>query len=312
MRAAQIKKYGGKDVLRATTKARKPSIQPDQVLVEVHAAGVNPFDWKVREGLTQEMAKLKFPATLGGDFSGVVIEVGKDVTEFNVGDEVYGQANALSGNGSYAEFTPAKDESTAIKPKSVDFAQTAALPLAGVSAYQALVDHANLQAGQKVLIHGGAGGIGSFAIPLAKHIGAYVASTAATENIDYVKSLGADKVIDYKTEDFATMLQGFDVVYDTIGGETFKKSFEILRPNGILVTMITPPDESFTKRYHVRVIVQFTHVTAERLDALSKLVDADIIRPKIDKVFPLEQASEALDYIHSGNHQGKVVLKIQD
>lgn len=312
MKAAQIREYGGKDVLQVTDNAPEPSAGSGQVLVEVRAAGVNPFDWKVREGYMQEMAKLDFPATLGGDLAGVVAEVGQGVPGLAVGDEVYGQANALSGQGSYAELAPVKAESLGKKPASVDFTQAAALPLAGVSAYQALVEHLGLKKGQNILIHGGAGGIGSFAIPLAKQLGAYVATTAAAEDTGYVKGLGADEVIDYKSQDFSELLSDYDAVYDTVGGETYKKSFKILKKGGAIVSMLEKPDEQLMGQYGVNAISQFTRVTTSRLAKLAELVDKGAIKPQIDKVFPLNEAADALAYIEKGKHHGKVVLKIKE
>ncbi len=311
MKAAQINDYGGKEVLKITNDAPKPSADPGQVLIEVHAAAVNPFDYKVREGYMKDVIPLKLPATLGGDFAGIVAELGEGIEDINVGDEVYGQANAVGGQGSYAEFTPVKAESVAPKPKSTDFVTAAALPLTGVSAIQALVDTMNLQRGQKILIHGGGGGIGSFAIQLAKYLGAYVATTAGPADKEYVKSLGADEVIDYTAQAFETLLKGYDAVYDTIGGETAVKSFLVLRPGGLLVSMVAPPDEALMEKYKVTANLQSTRVNQERLRKLAELVDNRAIKVNVDKVFPLDEASEALDYIHSGAHKGKVVLKIR-
>lgn len=213
MKAVQINSYGGNDVLEINENASKPSLSEDQVLVEVYAAGINPIDWKVRAGYLKEFVPLSFPATLGGDFSGVVVEVGEGITNFKVGDEVYGQGGILNGgSGSFAEFVAANIGKTALKPNNLDFTQAAALPLAGVSALQALEDHIRLAKGQKILIHGGAGGIGTFAVQLAKSQGAYVATTVAGKDIDYVKSLGADEVIDYENEVFEDKLADFDAV----------------------------------------------------------------------------------------------------
>jgi NADPH:quinone reductase-like Zn-dependent oxidoreductase len=259
----------------------------------------------------KEMAPLKFPAILGGDLAGVVAELGEGVSSFKVGDEVYGQANALSGQGAFAEFAPVKVEQLALKPKSVDFITAAALPLAGISAYQALVEHANLQKGQKILIHGGGGGIGSFAIQLAKHLGAYVATTASSKDTDFVKSLGADEVIDYKTQAFENLLKDYDVVFDTVGGDTYIKSYQVLKPGGIIVSMTEQPNEELVKKYNVKAIAQQTKTTTEKLNKLAELVDQGVIKIQIDKVFPLEQAAEALEYLKQGHPRGKVVLKIK-
>lgn len=274
------------------------------MLVQVRYAAVNPFDLTVREGRARQMAELGFPATIGGDFAGIVAETG---------EEVYGQANALGGQGSYAEYTPVKASQLAPKPKSIGFEQAAALPLVSSSAYQALVDHMNLQKGQKILIHGGAGGIGSVAIQIAKHLGAYVATTATAEDADFVKSLGADEVIDYKNQDFSTIIKDYDAVYDTVGGETKKKSYGVLKPGGALVSMIGPPepdDEELVKERRIKYTAQFTHVTTEHLNAITKLVDDGVLKPVIDKTFTLDEAAEALEYQKTAAPKGKVVIKV--
>lgn len=311
MKAAQINEYGGKEVLEITENAPMPKAGEDQVLVEVRAAAVNPFDWKVREGLVRQMAELEFPATLGGDFAGVVVEIGHGVDDFGIGDEVYGQANALGGQGSFAEYTPVKVGSIGKKPGSIDFVSAAAMPLAGVSAYQALVESMKLMSGQKILVHGGAGGIASFAIPLAKNLGAYVTTTAAAEDADFVKSLGADEVIDYKSQDFSDLLHGFDAVFDTVGGETFRNSFKILRKGGIIVSMIEQPDEALMQKHEVLAISQFTRVTTERLAKLAEMADKGKLKPQIDKTFSLDEAADALEYIHQSKHRGKVVITVK-
>lgn len=311
MKAAQIKEYGGKDALQVTADAPKPEIGPGEVLVEVRAAGVNPFDLTVRNGLARQMAELNFPATLGGDFAGTVAEIGEGVEGFAKGQAVYGQAGALSGKGSFAEYTPVKAMQLAAKPDKLDFTSAAALPLVAASAYQALVDHMNLQAGQKILIHGGAGGIGSVAIQIAKHLGAYVATTASAADTDFVKELGADEVIDYKTQDFAEIIKDYDAVYDTIGGETNKKSYSVLKSGGALVSMVEKPDEQLVKQRDIKYTSQFTHVTQEHLNTISALVDQGKLKPIIDKVFALDQAAEALEYLKTGRPKGKVVIQIK-
>ncbi len=311
MKAAQINAYGGPEVLVTNPGASKPEITESQVLVEVYAAGVNPFDWKVREGYMQEMLPLKFPATLGGDVAGIVSVVGEGVTNLQVGDEVYGQTNAVSGVGSFAEFTPVSARQLSAKPKSCDFVMSAGLPLAGCSAHQALVDHINLQQGQKILIHGGAGGIGSLAIQLAKHLGAYVATTVAGKDTDFAKGLGADEVIDYKTQDFSDLISGYDAVFDTVGGETAKKSYSVLRPSGILVSMAEPADEALAKQHKVTSMTQGTKTTSERLAKLAELVDQGIMTVTLDKIFSLDEAGEALGYLQNSKHHGKVVVKVK-
>lgn len=311
MRAAQINEYGGKEVLKTVADAPIPSAGPGQVLVEVHAAAVNPFDIKVREGYMKDMVPLQLPATLGGDLAGVISDIGQGESGFNVGDEVFGQANAVSGSGSYAELSPVKAESLALKPKSVDFVTAAGLPLAGVSAIQALMDHVNLQKGQKILIHGGAGGIGSFAVQVAKHLGAYVAATATAADADYVKGLGADEVIDYTSQAFENIVSNMDAVFDTVGGETTVRSYGVLKPGGTLVSMVSTPDNDLMQKYSVNAIHQSTKVTNERLQKLAELVEQGSLTVTIDKVFPLDEAGEALAYLQSGSHKGKVVIRIR-
>ena len=310
MKAAQINGYGGKDVLAITSDAPKPTAGPGQVLVEVYAAGINPFDWKVREGFVN-LPNLQLPATLGGDVAGVVAEIGEGVSGFEPGQAVYGQAKAAGGQGSYAEFTPVKAEQLAAKPSSVDYVAAAALPLAATSAYQGLVDHISIKTGQKILIHGGAGGIGSYAIQIAKHIGAYVATTASAEEADFVKSLGADEAIDYKTQDFSTIIKGYDAVFDTVGGETNSKSYQVLKPGGTLLSMVEQPIEDLVREFAIKYIHQASKTTQERLTKVAELVDKGVLKINVDKVFPLEQAAEALEYLKTGHPRGKVVLKVK-
>lgn len=311
MKAAQINAYGNADVLEINNEVTKPTAGTGQVLVEVHAAGVNPFDITVREGRARQAAEVLFPATLGGDVSGTVVEIGDEVTGFEIGQAVYGQAGALSGQGSFAEFTPVKAKQLAAKPTSTDFIAAAALPLVSASAYQALVDHMNLQAGQKILIHGGGGGIGSVAIQLAKYLGAYITTTASAQDEEFVKSLGADEFIDYTSQDFSTILQNYDAVFDTVGGETNTKSYKVLRSGGALVSMITQPDEELVKEKSIQYTKQFSRVTTERLAQIAKLVDAGKLTAKVDKVFPLEQAAEALEYLKNDHPRGKVIIQIK-
>lgn len=312
MKAAYITSYGGPEVMKVVDDAPRPEPEAGQVLVHVRAAALNPFDIKVREGLVRSMAELEFPAILGGDVAGVVAVVGEGVDGFTVGQEVYGQANALGGNGSFAEYTPVRADQLASKPKSIDFNMAAALPLAATSAYQALVDHMGLQAGQKILIHGGAGGIGSLAIQIAHHLGAYVASTASTDNLEFIKNLGADEAIDYTTTDFANVVKDFDAVYDTVGGETYRKSFTVLRPGGVLVSMIGPVDEALAEQHEVHAIAQFTQTTTERLNKIAELVDAGALQVQIDRAFPISEVSDAFEHLKNGRPRGKVVITVSE
>src|SRR5659263_728279 len=222
MKAAQIINYGGSEVVKINNNAPKPIVSRGRILIEVHTAGINPVDWKIREGYMKQMAPLQFPATLGGDFSGIIAEVGKGVSGFEKGDEIYGQASITrGGSGSFAEFATADVNTTVHKPKNITHIEAAALPLTGVSAWQALVDHMGLSRDEKILIHGGAGGIGSIAVQLAKHLGAYVATTVSAKDLQHVKELGADEPIDYKNQFFENMLHNYDAVYDTACGATY-------------------------------------------------------------------------------------------
>ncbi len=312
MKAAQINKYGGSEVVEINKNAPNPTVSQGHLLIEVHAAGVNPVDWNIREGYMRQMVPLKFPATLGGDFSGVVAEGGEGVSGIKKGDEVYGHASIIrGGSGSFAEFASADVNTTVHKPKNASHVEAAALPLTGVSAWQALVDHIGLSRGEKILIHGGAGGIGSIAIQLAKYLGAYVATTVSAKDIPYVKELGADEAIDYKNQSFEDLVHDYDAVYDTVGGETYAKSFKVLKKGGIIVSMLEQPRSDFMEQYGVNAIGQFTQVNSERLSKLAELVEKRAIKVHVEKTFPLEQAGEALAYLQNGHPQGKVVLKIK-
>ncbi len=312
MKAAQIKKYGGSEVVEINKNAPKPAVSRGHLLIEVYAAGVNPVDWKIREGYLHQMMPLQFPVTLGGDFSGVVTEAGEDVSGFKKGDEVYGYASVLSGgSGSFAEFALADAGATARKPENTGHVEAAALPLTGASAWQALVDHMGLSRGKKILIHGGAGGIGTMAIQLAKHIEAYVATTVSARDIQYARDLGADEAIDYRNQAFEDLVHNYDAVFDTVGGETYERSFRVLRKGGIIVSMLEQPSPELMERYGVKAIGQFTQVTGERLSRLAGLVEKHVIKVYVEKTFPLEQAREALAYQQTGHPRGKVVLKIK-
>src|ERR687893_1442400 len=314
MKSAQIKRYGGSEVVeisQSTSGPDPPSAR--KVLVTVKAAGVNPADWKVREGYFQQMTPLQFPSTLGMDFSGVIEKVGEGVYDFKQDDEVYGQASVMrGGSGAFAEMALANEDSIAHKPKTLSHEQAAGLPLVGVSAWQALVETIGLSKGQKILIHGGAGGIGSISIQLAKHLGAYVATTVSANDIQFVKEeLGADEVIDYKTQKFEDVLpHDFDAVFDTVGGETYTRSFKVLKRGGIIVSMLEQPVQELMNRFGVKAIFQFTQVNRERLTKLAQWVDQNNIRVNVDKTFPLDEAAKALDYQRDVHPRGKVVLQV--
>ena len=312
MKAAQINRYGGSDTVEINENAPTPAMSPGHVLIEVRAAGVNPVDWKVREGYMQQMVPLQFPATLGGDFSGIITDVCSGFSGFTKGDEVYGQASVLGGgSGSFAEFLSVSSATVARKPKNVGHAEAAALPLAGVSALQALTEHIQLASNQKILIHGGAGGIGTFAIQLAKHLGATAAATASADDAQYVRDLGADQVINHQTQQFEDVIRDYDAVFDTVGGETYARSFKVLNKGGVIVSMVEQPNAELMQQYGVTAIAQFTQVSTERLTKLAELVDQGVLKVHIDKTFPLEQAGAALAYLQTGHSRGKVVLEIR-
>jgi alcohol dehydrogenase len=317
MKSAQIKTYGDSEVLeinQSTPSINDPS--EGMVLVTVKAAGVNPSDWKVREGFFKQMAPLQFPATLGMDFSGVIEKVGESISSSDLkqGDEVYGQAGVLAGgSGAFAEMSLAKADKIAHRPRTLSHEQAAGLPLVGVSAWQALVETMRLSKGQKILIHGGAGGIGSIAIQLAKHLGAYVATTVSTNDIQFVKEeLGADEAIDYKTQTFEELLpHDYDAVFDTVGGETFTRSFKVLKRGGIIVSMLEQPNQGLMDQFGVKAVYQFTQVNKERLTRLAEWVDQNNVRVNVERTFPLDEARTALDYQRDVHPRGKIVLAMQ-
>lgn len=312
MKAVQINGYGGVEVLEFNQNAPKSLPSENQVLIEVQAVSINPFDYKVREGYMKDAMPLSFPATVGGDFSGIVLETGSGVTEFKSGDKVYGSALIFNGgSGSFAEFCVARKGNIALKPTTVDFAYAGALPLVGSSAIQAIEDHIKLQKNQKILIHGGAGGIGHMAIQLAKAIGAYVATTVSRNDMGFVKELGADEVIDYKTQKFEDILKDYDAVFDTTSKDSINRSFQILKKGGILVCMGGDPDENLAKKYGVTLIRQGTKPNTEHLRRLSQLVDSGKIKVAVDKIYPLEEVKEAFTYQEQVHPRGKVVLKIK-
>src|ERR671918_1704965 len=313
MKSAQINKYGRSEVIEINQSTSEPTVSSGKVLVIIKAAGVNPVDWKIREGLFQQIISLQFPSILGIDFSGVIKQIGEDLypSDFKQGDEVYGQAGVISGgSGAFAEIALVNTESIANKPKRLSHAEAAALPLVGVSAWQALAEDIELSKGQKILIHGGAGGIGSIAIQLAKNLGAYVATTVSANDKQFVQELGADVVIDYKTQTFEDVLHEYDAVFDTVGGETYTRSFNVLKKGGIIVSMLEQPNQELMHRFGVRAKHQFTKVNRKRLTRLAQWVDQNNIHVNIDRTFPLDEAGKALDYQRDGHPRGKVVLQV--
>jgi len=311
MTTAQIISFSGYEGLTINNNAPKPVPGPNQVLVEVYAASLNPVDKGIAAGYLKEMVHL--PATLGGDFSGVVVQVGEAVSDFKKGAMVYGQAIILNGSsGSLAQFAAANAGNTAYQPKQLTFTEAASLPLAGVSALQALEEHIKLKTGQKILIHGGAGGIGSIAVQIAKSLGAFVAATASAKDKDYVKSLGADKAIDFRSENFEDILKDYDAVLDTVSGEATNKSLKVLKKGGVIVSLLAHADPKLAEKYHVTAIGQMTNTNTKNLNRLTEFVNAGKIKPQVDKVFPLNQTLEAFQHLSLGHPRGKVVIKIKD
>jgi len=314
MKSIQIKRYGDSNVVEVNDNTSIPTVSVGKILVNVKASGVNPADWKIREGYFQQMAPLQFPSTLGMDFSGTVKQVEEDdmSSDFKQGDEVYGQASVLGGgSGAFAELALANKDSIAHKPKTLNHLEAAALPLVGVSAWQALVENIGLSKDQKILIHGGAGGIGSIAIQLAKHLGAHVTTTVSTNDKEFVQRLGADQVIDYKTENFEDMLHDYDSVFDTVGGDTYKRSFKVLKKgSGIIVSMLEQPNSELMNQYEIKAVFLFSQVDRQRLAKLAQWVDQNNIKVNVDKTFSLDQASKALDYQKDVHPRGKVVLTV--
>jgi alcohol dehydrogenase len=314
MKSARMKGYGSSsEVIEINENTPAPSDpSAGKVLVKVKVAGVNPVDWKIREGYMRQMIPLQFPSPLGMDFSGIVEKVGQGVSEFRQGDEVYGQASILSGgSGAFAEMAVANADTIAQKPKSLSHKEAAGLPLVGVSAWQALVETIQLTNGQKILIHGGAGGIGSIAIQLARNRAAYAATTVSTNDMQFAKELGADQVIDYKTQTFEDLIHDYDAVFDTVGGDTYTRSFKVLkRGSGVIVSMLEQPNQKLMAEYSIKAISQFTQVNRERLTKLAQWVDQNNIRVNVDKTFPLEEAGKALDYQRDVHPRGKVVLAV--
>ncbi|MBS1152447.1 MAG: NADPH:quinone reductase Zn-dependent oxidoreductase [Myxococcaceae bacterium] len=311
MRAAQIKQYGHADAIQLA-RAPKPKAGRGQVVLEVFASSINPVDAKLREGKLQSAAPLGLPITLGVDVAGIVDSVGEEVLDFKAGDRVYGMASPLSGgSGAFAEFAVAPAQMLGKMPQRSSYTEAAAIALTGVSALQALTHHLDLKAGQRILIQGGAGGIGSIAIQIAKFLDAFVATTVATEDVEFARSLGADQIIDFKKHQFEDLVSELDAVLDTAGGEIAQRSYQVLRPAGRLVSMTAPPDELLAQRHDVTAMMQLTEVTTRRLNALAKLIDDGVVTVHIEKTYPLSQVREAFAEKESGHVRGKIAIEVR-
>lgn len=307
MRAAIINDY--KEEVKIS-EIEKPELKEDAVMIEVHAASVNPIDNIVRAGYMKDMMPISFPYIMGYDVSGVVTEVGEKVTKFKKGDEVYSRPNQEDA-GSIAEYNVVKEDELAIKPNKLTYEEAASIPLTGLTALEALTVKGNLQKGQKVLIHAGSGGVGTHAIQIAKNIGAEVAVTTSGSNIEMVKELGADVVINYKTQNFEEELSDYDLVLDTMGGEIMKNSFKILKEGGAIVSIKGQDTEDLAKKYNVNFESFFMWPSGEMLSHLTQLFNDEILKPTIDRSYSFEQVQEAYDYLAKGHAKGKVVIKIK-
>lgn len=310
MKAIVINQYGGSDQL-VEKELPTPELADDQVLVELKATSINPIDWKMRAGYLKEMLPYDFPIILGWDAAGIIKKVGTSVTSFSVGDKVLARP-ATTPRGTYAEYTAIEENLVSKMPDNISFDEAAAIPLTGQTAWVALVEIGKIKEGDRVLIHGGSGGVGHLAIQIAKYFGAYVAATASGKNEELVKSLGADQFINYQEEDFEQILSDFDFVLDTQGGEIQEKSYNILKKGGTLVSIVAPPDEEKAAEKGVLTGYFFLEPTGERMKALAKLIEEDHLKPIIGKTFPFTQEGlrEAHDVSENESIPGKVVIHI--
>lgn len=309
MKAAYIEQYGGSDQFKVGELAR-PTIGADDVLIEVYAASVNPVDWKLREGYLKEMLTYEMPLVIGWDVSGVIKEVGANVTDLQVGDEVFSRPD-IARQGTYAEYVAVDAHLVVKKPAMLSFEEAASLPLVAHTAWQVMFEVMNAKPGDRIFIGAGSGGVGTVAIQLAKAHGLYVITSTSTPNVDWVKALGADEVIDYKQQDPATTVRELDFVFDTMGGDGQGKLYDMLKENGMLVSISTPPDEAEAERANVRCEYVFMQPTGERLQRIADAVEQGELKPVIDRVFPLEQTKQAHDYGEEGHAKGKIVIKVK-
>lgn len=333
MKALTFQRYGKSPGLGITERPR-PVPKPDELLVEVHAAGLNPIDNMLMTGAFKPVVKLGLPATVGSDVGGVVVEVGSRVTRFKPGDAVFASVFDLD-RGTIADFVAVPEAVAARKPANLDFVQAASVPMVALTAWQALKERIGLRAGQKVFIPAGSGGIGTFAIQLAKVLGARVGTTTSTGNVDFVRGLGADEVVDYKQQQFQDVLRDYDAVLGTMRGDGIEQSVGILKQGGRIVSLVGPLDAAFARARGLNVLLRivfglmsrkllrlagkrnvgysflFVHPDGGQLAEIGALLESGHIRPVIDKVFPFEQAADALAYLAQGRARGKVVVRMQ-
>ena len=333
MKAFALERYGKTRALKLVDLPQPP-LREDEVLVQVHAAGVNLLDSKIRNGEFKLILPYRLPVVLGHDVAGVVVKVGPRVKRFKLGDEVYARPDDFR-IGTFAEFVPVKEASLAHKPKGLTMEEAASIPLVALTAWQALVEKAQLGKGEKVFIQAGSGGVGTFAIQLAKHLGATVATTTSSANVQLVKSLGADVVVDYRTQDFEQVLRDYDVVLNSQDGRTLEKSLRVLKRGGRLVSISGPPDPEFGRESgapgFVRLVMRllsagirrrsasrgvrysflFMKADGQQLREITRLFDEHAFKPVVDRVFPFEQTNEAMAYVESGRAKGKIVIKVR-
>lgn len=333
MKAFILNRYGKKEKLHLVEIA-EPVLNENDVLVQVHAAGVNLLDSKIRDGEFKLILPYKPPLVLGHDVAGVVVKVGARVQQFKAGDEVYARP-ADHRIGTFAEFIAMNENDVAIKPKTLSMEEAASIPLVGLTAWQALIERGNLKKNQKVFIQAGSGGVGTFAIQLAKHLGATIATTTSAANMDLVKNLGADIVIDYRKDDFETILKDYDIVLNSQDEKTLEKSLRILKPGGKVISISGPADPDFGTKigapWYLKLILKFLsagirkkanrlgvnfsflfmNAQGEQLSQITALLDSGVIKPVLDKVFSFEQTNEAMAYVESGRAKGKVVIKVK-
>ncbi len=308
MRAMVISEYGGPEVLHAADIPHEPLSSRD-VLIRIYATSVNPIDWKVRKGLVQERVPLTFPAVIGWDAAGIVEAVGSDVQRFHPGDPVFCRP-ATHRLGTYAEYVTADESLVADKPSNLTFLEAASIPLAGLTAFEALVVIAHVEPGQRVLLHGGAGGVGSYAVQLAKARGAFVAATASASHREYLTSLGADQIVDYRHEAFESVVEPVDVVLDTIGGTTQSRSYQVLKRGGALVSIAMPPKPEETEKYGVSGHWFFLEPDGNKLAQLGALFSQGLMRPQVHRVFALDDIAEAHRLSESGHVRGKIAIVV--
>lgn len=333
MKAFILDRYKKSGALRLG-EVPEPEVRDHDVLVAVHAAALNPLDAKIRDGEFKLMLPYRFPLILGNDVSGVVVRVGSKVRRFKSGDEVYARPRK-DRIGTFAEYIAMDEADVALKPKNLTMEEAASIPLVALTAWQVLIERANLKKGQKVLIHAGSGGVGAFAIQLAKHVGATVATTTSTTNVELVKSLGADVVIDYKKEDFAKVLSGYDVVLNSLGKDTLEKSINVLKPGGKLISISGPPDVAFARENGLNWFLQqvirllslgvrrkakrrgigysfvFMRANGEQLGKITSLIESGVVRQVVDRIFPFPAINEAMSYLETGRAKGKVVIRVR-